>query len=231
MSSNWSRVQNRLPLPSMAEPQADEVHHPVFARVFTACSALLDSTEKEHRQELNSGLIGRVIEVGCGPGVNFAFYPPTVTEVLAIEPEPILRTEAQKAAADAPVPVHVVPGVGERLPAEVGEFDAAVTSLVLCTIPDPRAALREIHRVLRPRGELRFYEHVAAQGSLARRVQHALDATIWPRVSGGCHCGRDTQDAIVAAGFQVVSSRRLLVKPWGIPSHLAPFIIGVATRP
>ena len=132
------------------------------------------------------------------------------------------------AAEEAPVPVRVVAGVGERLPADAGEFDAAVTSLVLCTIPDPMAALKEIRRVLRPGGELRFYEHVAAEGAMARRVQHALDATIWPRVAGGCHCGRDTQDAIVAAGFQVVSSRRLLVKPWGIPSHLAPFIIGAA---
>ncbi len=214
----------------MAETPSDEVHHPIFARLFSVLGGGLSSYEKEHRQELNSDLSGRVIEVGCGAGVNFEYYPRSVSYVLAVEPEPNLRQQAVRAGARAPVPVRVVAGVGERLPADAEEFDAAVTSLVLCTIPDPLAALREIHRVLRPGGQLRFYEHVAAQGSLARRFQHALDATMWPRLAGGCHCGRDTQDAIVAAGFQVVHSRRFMFKPLGIPSHLAPFIMGTAVR-
>jgi ubiquinone/menaquinone biosynthesis C-methylase UbiE len=214
----------------MADASPEEVHHPVFARVFSVLGNGLTRFEAKHREELNSGLHGRVIEIGCGAGVNFEFYPRTVTEVLAVEPEPTLRSAADRLAIKAPVPVRVVAGVGENLPAETGEFDAAVTSLVLCSIPDPIAALLEIRRVLRPGGRLRFYEHVAAQGSVARRFQHALDATIWPRIAGGCHCGRDSQDAIVAAGFQVVRSRRMLVKPMGIPSHLAPFILGEALR-
>ncbi|MFY9614310.1 MAG: methyltransferase domain-containing protein [Candidatus Dormiibacterota bacterium] len=214
----------------MAENPSDEVHHPIFARLFSVVGKGLDGFEREHRQELNSDLSGRVIEVGCGAGVNLEYYPKAVTYVLAVEPEPSLRKQAVRAGDRAPVPVRVVAGVGERLPAEAEEFDAAVTSLVLCTIPDPVAALREIHRVLRPGGQLRFYEHVAAEGSLARHFQHALDATVWPKLAGGCHCGRDSQDAIVAAGFEVVRSRRFMVKPLGIPSHLAPFIMGTAVR-
>lgn len=215
----------------MSEPAPDEIHHPIFSRLSSAGGGLLDAIERDNRRELNAGLRGRVIEVGCGAGPNFAFYPDTVTEVLAVEPEPNFREEARKAASDADVKVRVVAGVGERLPAADSEFDAAVTSLVLCSIPDPARALAEIYRVLRPGGELRFYEHVAALGSTSRRIQHLLDATIWPRLAGGCHCGRDSGDAILAAGFQVRQIRRLAVKPMGIPSHLAPHILGVAVRP
>jgi SAM-dependent methyltransferase len=187
--------------------------------------------EKDDRRELADGLGGRVIEVGCGAGVNFAFYPPGVTEVLAVEPEAYFRGQAAKAAARVDVPVRIVAGVADRLPAETGEFDAAVLSLVLCSVPDQAAALAEVKRVLRPGGRLHFYEHVGARGRVANGIQRALDATIWPRLAGGCHCARHTSDAIEAAGFEMVSYRRLAVKPLGIPSPLAPHILGVALRP
>jgi ubiquinone/menaquinone biosynthesis C-methylase UbiE len=220
-----------LRIAGLADSQSSEVHHPVFARLFSAGGGFMDAIESQNRRELNKGLAGRVIEVGCGAGPNFAYYPDSVTEVLAVEPEAHFREEAEKAARDAPVPVRIVPGVGERLPAKDGEFDAAVTSHVLCTIPDAAAALREVWRVVRPGGELRFYEHVAASSNSGRRIQHALDATIWPRLAGGCHCGRDTEDEIIASGFKIERSRRLQVTAWGIPHHLAPHILGVAIRP
>jgi ubiquinone/menaquinone biosynthesis C-methylase UbiE len=215
----------------MADAEATDVHHPIFARLFSAGGGFMDAIESANRRELNEGLAGRVIEVGCGAGPNFAYYPETVTDVLAVEPEATFREEAERAARDVSVPVRIVPGVGERLPANDGEFDAAVTSHVLCTIPDPAAALKEVWRVLRPGGELRFYEHVAAQNNGGRRVQHALDATIWPRLAGGCHCGRDSEDAIIAAGFKIERSRRLQVTAWRLPHHVAPHILGVAFRP
>jgi ubiquinone/menaquinone biosynthesis C-methylase UbiE len=210
---------------------ADEIRHPVFARIFSAGSTWLTEIEKEDRRVLAEGLAGRVIEVGCGAGVNFAFYPPEVTEVVAVEPEAHFRGEATKAAAKVDVPVRVVPGVAERLPAENGEFDAAVLSLVMCSVQDPATALAEVSRVLRPGGQLHFYEHVAARGGVLRAIQHGMDATLWPLVAGGCHCGRDTANAIRDAGFEMVSLRHLAVKPFGIPSHLAPHILGVAARP
>ncbi|MFF5052909.1 class I SAM-dependent methyltransferase [Micromonospora sp. NPDC000663] len=181
------------------------VSHPVFARVYQRLSVAMDRAgTAEHRRELVAGLTGRVIEIGAGNGLMFPHYPPTVTGVLAVEPEPRLRAAALRAAATAPVPVTVVDGLAEALPAGDGEFDAAVVALVLCTVPDQAVALAEVARVLRPGGEVRFLEHVAAEESgRLRRVQRLLDATVWPTLFAGCHTSRDTVAAIGAHGFVI----------------------------
>src|SRR6476620_2155797 len=106
----------------------------------------------DNRRELLAGLTGRVVELGAGVGSNFEHYPEGVSEVVAYEPEPFLRAEAEKAAAAAPVPVRVVYGEADRLPGADGEFDAGIASLVLCSVPDQRTALAELHRVIRPGG-------------------------------------------------------------------------------
>src|SRR3954470_8369162 len=135
--------------------------HPLFARLWIKASPKAeDKGAGAHRDDMLAGLSGRVLELGAGNGLNFAHYPATVTEVVAVEPEPTLRAAAQTAAGEAPVPVRVVEGVADRLPAEEGEFDAAVASLVLCSVPDQASALAELKRVIRPGGDLRFYEHV-----------------------------------------------------------------------
>jgi SAM-dependent methyltransferase len=179
----------------------------------------------EHRRELLAGLHGLVVEVGAGNGLNFRHYPPEVTEVVAVEPESYLRTKAEEAARDAPVPVRVQTGLADVLPFPDGEFDAAVCSLVLCSVPDLPLALAEIRRVVRPGGELRFYEHVRGTGFRAR-LQDAADP-IWSRIGAGCHPNRDTVAAIEQAGFEVERIRRfdflgLLFKP---------HVIGAARRP
>jgi ubiquinone/menaquinone biosynthesis C-methylase UbiE len=185
------------------------VHHPVFARLYERVSEQADRRGADrHRAELVRGLSGRVIEVGAGNGRNFAHYPRTVTEVVAVEPESRLRESALKAAAAAPVAVNVVNGLADDLPSGNGAFDAAVASLVLCTVPDQDTALRELRRAVRPGGELRFYEHVASQGPVVVRLQQALDRGVWPRVAGGCHLARDTVAAIERAGFRIESCRR-----------------------
>jgi ubiquinone/menaquinone biosynthesis C-methylase UbiE len=132
--------------------------------------------EDEYRRELLAGLTGRVVELGAGSGINFPFYPATVEHVLAVEPEPLLRAECIKNAAQAAVPVRVVDGVSGQLPADDETLDGAVASLVLCSVPDQERALAEFRRVLRPAGELRFYEHVVAHNKLAASLQRMADA-------------------------------------------------------
>ena len=122
----------------------------------------MDAEIGDHRRRLLTGLTGRVLEVGAGNGLNFPHYPATVTEVLAVEPEPYLRRLALAAARSAPVPVRVVAGTAEALPVPDGAVDAVVASLVLCTVAELDQALAEVGRVLRPGGTLRFYEHVRA---------------------------------------------------------------------
>ncbi|MEV5505451.1 class I SAM-dependent methyltransferase [Streptomyces orinoci] len=209
------------------------VHHPLFARFYAAVSPALDQRAglAAHRRELVAGLSGRVIEIGAGNGLNFAHYPDTVSEVVAIEPEPRLRRLAREAAVRAGVPVDVVPGVAEALPVKSEAFDGAVLSLVLCSVRDQRRALAELRRVLRPGGELRFLEHVRASGRTPATVQRALDRSVWPLVFGGCHTARDTVAAIGAAGFELGEWRRLRIPERGLPMPTSPHVLGAATRP
>ncbi len=139
-----------------------------------------------------AGLRGRVIEVGCGDGRNFQHYPPGVSQVLGVEPDPNAREVASERAAEARVPIEVVEGVASPLPAEDASFDAAVLVWVLCSVPDPAAALRELRRVLVPDGELRFYEHVRSGNAAFRALQRAGDALFWTRALGGCETARDS---------------------------------------
>jgi ubiquinone/menaquinone biosynthesis C-methylase UbiE len=186
-------------------------------------------TEDEHRRNLLAGLSGRVIEVGAGNGLNFSLYPDTVEHVLAVEPEPRLRQAAIDEAEKAPVPIEVVDGVASELPAEDGSQDGAIASLVLCSVPDQSQALAELRRVLKPGGELRFYEHVISHKPWPARFMRIADATFWPRVGGGCHMSRDTLPEIEQAGFQVERSERFVFTP-GAPIPAIPHILGAARR-
>ncbi len=208
------------------------VYHPIFSRVFALTShTALDKGQADHRRDLFAGLSGRVIEVGAGNGLNFSFYPASVNEVVAVEPEPYLRSLAVQAAGTAPVPVTVTDGVAERLPAGDASFDAGVVSLVLCSVRDPARALSELFRIIRPGGELRFYEHVRASSPGLARLQRAVDALFWPRAFGGCHTSRDTRAAIEAAGLVIESCREFPFKLCFLLAPVSPHILGTARRP
>jgi SAM-dependent methyltransferase len=138
----------------------------------------------ELRTELLAGLTGRVVEIGAGNGMNFAHYPPTVTEVLAVEPEPYLRRLAAQAATTAPIPVTIVAGRAEQLLLADHSADAVVLCLVLCSLPDRPAALTEARRVLRASGTLRFLEHTIA-ASLPRPDCGSCSGSPMPRCGPG----------------------------------------------
>jgi ubiquinone/menaquinone biosynthesis C-methylase UbiE len=206
------------------------VRRPIFGRMYPRMARAMDEGGMaERRRSLLAGLTGEVVEVGAGHGVNFAYYPAEVVRVVAVEPEPRLREQAQTAAAEAVVSVEVVPGLAERLQLADRSVDAVVFCMVLCSLPDVGAALAEALRVLRPGGQVRFLEHVRADTPGLARMQDLLDATVWPRLVGGCHTGRDALAAIERAGFTLGDVEHFL-----FPQARTPFsfhILGAATPP
>jgi ubiquinone/menaquinone biosynthesis C-methylase UbiE len=205
------------------------VKNPLFARYFDWCGGRNEERgNRELRRELLAGLSGRVMEVGAGNGLNFPHYPGSVHEVVAVEPEPYLRGRAVEAAAVAPVPVRVVDGTAAELPAADGEFDAVVVSGLLCSVSDVPAALAELGRVLRPGGQLRFYEHVRSRDAWFARIQQAADL-VWPRLMGGCHVQRQTRAAIGRA-FTIEACRGFRFPPSAALSPAAPRILGTARK-
>ncbi|GII06099.1 class I SAM-dependent methyltransferase [Planobispora takensis] len=210
-------------------PAGTTVNHPIFARFYARLSRAMEHRGlAEQRRRLLAGLSGNVIEVGAGNGLNFAHYPPAVTRVLAVEPEPRLRRLAREAARTAPVPVEVTDGLAEHLPAADAAFDAAVVALVLCSLPDVPAALAELRRVLAADGQVRFLEHVRADTPGWARVQDVLDATVWPYLAGGCRTGRDSLAEIREAGFAVTDLERFLMAETRSP---ASFFVRGTARP
>ena len=210
----------------------EDLDNPFFARFYRCNRRTADRRgERDHRRRLLEGLAGRVVEVGAGDGGNFALYPLEVEEVVAIEPERHLRAFAEQAAREAPVRVRVAPGLADALPLDDASCDAAVVSLVLCTVPDQAAALRELYRVVRPGGELRFYEHVHAHAQPTRAILELADRSgIWPWIAGGCHPTRETGSAIEAAGFVIERCDRFGFSP-SVFVPKVPHLLGVARRP
>jgi ubiquinone/menaquinone biosynthesis C-methylase UbiE len=208
----------------MSENGGGEVRNPAFARLHAHFLEPLTARDA-NRDRLLADISGRVLELGCGAGVNFSYYAPTASEVVAIEPEPYLRARAERAALSAAVDVRVIDGNSESLPLPDASFDAAVCSLVLCSVPDLAQTLAELRRVLRPGGRLHYYEHVVSRNRVVRGVQRAVDTTFWPRLFGNCHPARDTEAAIVAAGFEIEHTHRIT----GIAPPF-PHVLGVARR-
>ncbi len=200
--------------------------HPVFAALY---DLILRSVEKKflgaHRAYLAGGATGRVLDVGCGTGLNFGYYP-SEAEVVGIDPDPHMLRRARVRADRLRRSIKLLAEGAEELPVPDASFDVAVATLVFCTVPDPGQALGELRRVLCRGGQLRFLEHVRATTPGWARFQD-LAAPIWKRIGAGCHPNRDTLTAVERAGFRIEEVQRCAFGPY--PAR--PFVRGVAVNP
>jgi SAM-dependent methyltransferase len=200
--------------------------HPIFARIYARTSVAEARHQEHYRRELLAGLSGRVLEVGCGNGMNFEHYPPEVTEVVGVEPEEYLLRQARLAAAKAARRIVIVKGQGEMVSQVVsGPFDAAVFSLVLCSVPDPEAVLRDTKKVLRNGAEVRFYEHVVSGDPRRARYQRFF-APAWSRAAGGCRPDRDTL-SVIEREFSITDAKAFDFCPgcWFPRAIVAPHVL------
>lgn len=178
-----------------------------------------------HRRRVCSGLRGDVLEIGFGSGLNVPFYPDAVTRVRAVEPADLAWRLAGERIARSDVPVERLGLDGQRLPFPDDEFDTALVTWSLCTIPDPLAALGEMRRVLRPEGTVHFIEHGLAPDADVRRWQRRLEP-IQKRLAGGCHLTREPVVMLEIAGFAIVEIDEFYQQD--APRPLGALSLGVA---
>jgi len=181
---------------------------------------------RQMRRDLLASARGRVLELGAGTGVNLDLYPEGVEELVLVEPDRHMAKQMRQKLAESGRAARVVEASAERLPFEDSSFDAAVATLVLCTIPDPAAALAETARVLKPGGRLLFVEHVRADAPGLARWQDRLEKP-WRFLADGCHCNRDTVSTIAASPLRLGEVERGALPK--APSIVRPLVSGEAT--
>ena len=192
----------------------------LLAATYDRCIAATEAAGlADWRRDLLQELAGEVLEVGAGTGHNLRWYPDAVTRLLITEPDPYMRRRLQQKVGDREA--QVLDAGVDPLPFPDRSFDAVVATLVLCSVPDPAAALAEIRRVLRPDGRFVYIEHVAAVDRPNRLKWQRRVEPIWKRFAGNCHLTRSTDVTMAEAGFVVETERRQSLPkspPWVRPS-------------
>ena len=192
----------------MPSKLSDRLWGPVFARLYDKMTQSSEEAGlRDKRRALLARAQGRTLEIGAGTGANLELYPDAVTELVIIEPDEHMRRRLEAKLGGVGRKVEVAAAGAESLPFPDGSFDTAVATLVLCTIPDPDAALREVARVLKPDGRLLFLEHVRAEDAGTARWQDRLERP-WGWFGRGCHPNRDTLATIEASQLEVAEVER-----------------------
>lgn len=174
-----------------------------FSALYDRCfKSAEEAGLREMRRDLLATARGRVLELGAGTGLNLELYPASVTDLTLTEPDPHMIRQLRKRVEESSRRAEVVEAPAEELPFDDDSFDTVALTLVLCTVPDPDAALQEVKRVLRPGGQFLFLEHVRSRNPSLAKWQDRLERP-WRFLADGCHCNRDTVSAISASGLRL----------------------------
>jgi ubiquinone/menaquinone biosynthesis C-methylase UbiE len=210
------------------------IYDATWGRMFSAFydrafAATEEAGLREMRAELLRQARGRVLELGSGTGLNLELYPREGLDCLTLtEPDPHMVKQLRKRVEEIGCAADLVETGAEDLPFDDDSYDTVVVTLVLCTVPDQPAALKEIARVLKPGGQLLFLEHVRANQPDLAKWQDRLE-TPWRFLGDGCHCNRDTVAAIGAAGFELRDVEDDTLPK--APPIVRPLVVGAAHLP
>jgi ubiquinone/menaquinone biosynthesis C-methylase UbiE len=198
----------------------------LFACVYDRLTAGVEAAGLQaHRRRLLGDVRGQVLEIGGGTGANLPFYGEHVQSLTVIEPEAAMARKLERRIRDEHRTVELVRAPAENLPFADAQFDAVVSTLVLCTVKDQTRALSEIRRVLKPGGRLVFVEHVRSEEPRLATWQDRLNG-LNQIVAHGCNCNRRTLEAIGAAGFKLTSLEQTVLHK--APPFVRPLVVGVA---
>jgi ubiquinone/menaquinone biosynthesis C-methylase UbiE len=196
-----------------------------FAAIYDrSLKAVEEAGLREMRREVLSEAEGRTIDLGAGTGVNFDLFPEAVSELVMVEPGQHMIKQLRAKVGNR-AGLEVVQASAQELPFADDSFDTAVFTLVLCTVPDPAAALRETARVLKPGGKLLFIEHVRADETGLARWQNRVEKP-WRFFADGCHCNRDTVATIEASPMRLDQVEHGTLPK--APPIIRPVVSGVA---
>lgn len=215
----------------MAAGAMGKVYDATWGRLFAALyDRGLRASEENGLSAMRRALLaearGRVVEIGAGTGVNLDLYGAGIEDLTLIEPDPHMGAKLRKRLVGRSGQARLVTAPAEALPFPDDAFDTAVATLVLCTVPDPVAAIAELARVLKPGGRLLFLEHVRAEDPATARRQDRFEKP-WRFLADGCHCNRDTESMLSTSAFQIDAVEHgILPKS---PSIVRPLIQGTAT--
>jgi ubiquinone/menaquinone biosynthesis C-methylase UbiE len=160
---------------------------------------------------------GRVLELGFGTGLNLPHYPPLVTEIVAVDPNPGMSRIAHRRMQELGKVVEHHQISAESLPFDRGSFDSVVCTLTLCSIPNVSSALAEVTRVLKPGGQFLFFEHGRHSELSVAKWQDRLNP-LWKTIFDGCHINRDIAQLVDRAGLTLCGMEH--------PRMRAPRIVG-----
>ena len=197
----------------------------MFALVYDPCLSMGELMGvRRHRRRALARARGRVVELGAGTGLNLRHYPQGLDDLLFVEPDPAMRKRLTRRARRRGRDVRILDATAESLPLADHSVDTVVATFVLCTVDDPQRALDEIHRVLRPGGELLFVEHVRAHTPRLAGWQDRLSEP-WRRFACGCRCNRATLELMRGCDFEV----DVVEAAWrAMPPIVRPLAVGRA---
>jgi ubiquinone/menaquinone biosynthesis C-methylase UbiE len=209
----------------MDRPQAG-IRQRIFAWALARFNGSYERFVAAHKERLFSNVSGTILEIGPGTGANLRYLRSGGVRWIGVDPNPFMEDYLRREAARLEMPIEFHLGTAERLPLADASVDVVISTLTLCSTASQEKALKEVLRVLKPRGRLLFIEHVAAARGTRLRTLQDLLTPLWKQMGDGCHPNRETWLALEGAGFADLDYQRITAPSFPI----SPGLVGQATK-